>query len=87
MYVLPGGRDHIGRVGISVSKKVGNSVVRHRIKRLIRENIRLNLDMYDNSSDYVIIARKGAEDASYHEIGKALEKLIKKHKESDHASC
>ena len=86
MYVLPGSRDHIGRIGISVSKKVGNSVVRHRIKRLIRENIRLNLTMYDSSSDYVIIARKGADGASFHEIGEALMKLIRRHKGSDHGS-
>jgi len=86
MYILPGDREHIGRIGISVSKKVGNSVVRHRIKRLIRENIRLNLDMYESSSDYVIIARKDAHDASYDEIGRALEKLVLKHKGSDHAS-
>ena len=33
------------RLGISVSKKVGNSVVRHRITRLIRESYRLNQDM------------------------------------------
>ena len=45
MYVLP--NQHMkNRLGISVSKKVGNSVVRHRITRLVRESYRLNEDLY-----------------------------------------
>ena len=39
MYVLKNGTEG-NRLGISVSKKVGNSVVRHRVKRLVRENYR-----------------------------------------------
>ena len=42
MYVLKQDVQE-NRIGISVSKKVGNSVVRHRITRLIRESYRLNL--------------------------------------------
>ena len=40
MYVYPNGLE-INRLGISVSRKVGNSVVRHRLTRLIRESYRL----------------------------------------------
>ena len=38
LYAVPNGRE-TSRVGITVSKKVGNSVVRHRVKRLIREDL------------------------------------------------
>ena len=41
MYVLENGLDK-NRLGISVSKKVGNSVIRHRITRLVRESYRLH---------------------------------------------
>ena len=43
MYVLKSG-DSKNRIGISVSKKVGNSVVRHHITRVLREIFRLNND-------------------------------------------
>lgn len=67
------------RVGISVSKKVGNSVVRHRLKRLISESYRLHEDMFNSSLDMVIIARTGAKDKNYHEIESALLHLGKLH--------
>jgi len=60
------------RLGISVSKKVGNSVVRHRVKRLIREAYRLNEDSFPSGYDYVIIARKPAAEKGYFEIEKSL---------------
>ena len=41
MYVMDSGREDT-RIGISASKKVGNSVVRHRFARLVRESFRLN---------------------------------------------
>ena len=49
------------RLGISVSKKVGNSVVRSRVTRLIRESYRLNEEFIDKEGwDFVVIARSAA---------------------------
>lgn len=68
------------RVGISVSKKVGNSVVRSRVTRLIRESYRLNEEQIAKSGwDLVIIARSTANGASYEEISNALINLLKQH--------
>lgn len=68
------------RLGISVSKKVGNSVVRHRITRLIRESYRLNEDMFNSGLDIVVIARVGARGKNYSEINSAFIHLAKMHR-------
>ena len=60
------------RIGISVSKKVGNSVVRHRITRLIRESYRLHEQMFNSGLDMVVVARSRAKEADYHRIEGAL---------------
>ena len=67
------------RIGISVSKKVGNSVVRHRVKRLILESYRLHEDMFNSSLDMVIIARAAAKEKTYQEIKSAVLHLGKLH--------
>ncbi len=67
------------RIGISVSKKVGNSVVRHRLKRLILESYRLQEDIFNSGLDMVIIARSTAKDKTYHEIESAVIHLGKLH--------
>lgn len=56
MYILEQDAQK-NRIGISVSKKVGNSVVRHRITRLIRESYRLNESKFVDGLDIVVIAR------------------------------
>ena len=66
MYTLKNDSDR-NRLGISVSKKVGNSVVRHHITRLVRESYRLHEEMFHSGWDIVVIARAGAKNASYHE--------------------
>ena len=68
----------INRLGISVSKKVGNSVVRHRLKRLIKEAYRLNEEyfhQYHQSTDLVFIARTNAKDCTYFVIESAIREL------------
>ncbi len=65
-------------LGISVSKKVGNSVVRHRVTRLIREIYRLHKDMFNSGLNIVVIARNGAADLDYKGCEEQLIDLFKK---------
>ena len=71
LYVRENGMDQ-NRFGVSVSKKVGNSVVRHRITRLIRESYRLHEDMFNSGLDMAVIARASAKGRSMNEICSAL---------------
>jgi len=78
MYVMKNDMQE-NRLGISVSKKVGNSVVRHRITRLIRESFRLQSGKFLNGYDIVVIARTNAKGVTYSEIESALLHLGKLH--------
>ncbi len=71
MYVLKNNTEN-NRIGISVSKKVGNSVIRHHITRLVRESYRLHEDMFDSGLDIVVIARVAARYVGYKEIESAV---------------
>lgn len=79
MYVLKNNTEN-NRIGISVSKKVGNSVIRHHLTRLIRESYRLHEDVFNSGLDIVVIARATARNASYHEVESALMHLGRLHK-------
>lgn len=65
MYVMKNGTEK-NRLGISVSKKVGNSVVRHRLTRLIREVYRLNEQTFQRGVDIVVVVRPAAKDIDFH---------------------
>ena len=79
MYIKANGTER-NRIGISVSKKVGNSVVRHRVTRLVRESYRLHEAVFNSGLDIVIVARPSAASVGYEEIESALLHLAKLHK-------
>ena len=68
------------RIGLSVSKKIGNAVVRNQIKRYIRQVFLELKDEVKNNYDYVIIARKPAADMDFHEVKKSMIHVLKKSK-------
>ena len=76
LYVFDRGDGEPSRFGVSVSKKTGNSVIRHRIKRRLKEIYRLNEDAFGKGYDFVVIGRKGAASAAYPELERSLKRLM-----------
>jgi ribonuclease P protein component len=60
------------RLGITVSKKIGNAVQRNRVKRLIREFFRLHRDLFPKGFDIVIAAKRNAISVNYSDITEEL---------------
>ena len=77
LYVWENGRSD-NKIGISCSKKIGNSIVRHRFARLVRESYRLHEDMFNSGLDIVVVARACARDAGYFNIEESLLSLAGK---------
>jgi ribonuclease P protein component len=64
----------LSRMGISVSRRVGNAVTRNRVKRLLRENLRRI--QVEASWDVVFIARPNVAGAGYVQVGKSVASLL-----------
>lgn len=79
IYVLEN-KTEINRLGFTVSKKVGKSVIRSRIKRLLRESYRLNDHKIIGGHDIVFVARNTCVGASYKEIESAMMHLFRRMK-------
>lgn len=77
IYYLANQRDY-NRLGLSISKRVGNSVVRNRVKRRIRESYRLNERKIKKGYDIILISKVKANQADSKSIEKALIHLMKK---------
>ena len=71
-------KEDVARVGISVSKKLGNAVERNRIKRQVREMVRDIIDFDNCPKDLVIIVRLPYLDKDFSSNKNDLEILIKK---------
>lgn len=78
MYIIENSKKE-NRIGISVSKKVGNSIVRHRLTRLVRESYRLNEEKFQTGLDIVVVVRVAAKDKKYSEIEGSLLHVGKLH--------
>ena len=78
VFVMPNGLG-FNRIGFSVSKKVGKSVVRSRVTRLLRESVRLSEARIKTGYDIVILARSSCNGMSFKEADSAVWHLIKKH--------
>lgn len=75
LYVIKN-KENTTRLGVSVSKKVGKSVIRSRIKRLILENYRIIKSDIPCGYDIIFIARVSSKDKSYDDIGKSVKYLL-----------
>lgn len=74
--VMPNGRaDGLTRLGLTVSTKVGNAVVRNRLRRRLRELFRTRREALPGGLDMVIIARTSAAEADWARLVRAFERV------------
>lgn len=80
LYYLPKPDQLSFKVGLSVSKKIGNAVVRNRIKRYLRQAFHEMEAQIKDSYDFVVIARKPTKEIDYHQLKKSLTHILMKSK-------
>lgn len=76
LYIRRNGLDN-SRVGYSITKKIGNSVVRNKVRRRMKEIYRLNFHNIKEGYDLIFIPKKNVVDISYKELESAMLHLLK----------
>lgn len=66
------------KVGFTVSKKIGKSVVRNKVKRRLRDIIKLNINRLNPNFNYIIIAREGVDKLTYLDLKQQMISLLLK---------
>ena len=74
MVIYSPGESSCSRVGFAVSRKVGNAVVRNKVKRLLRESIREHYVLLEGRWDVVFIAFSSSADAGLLRLSKQVER-------------
>ncbi len=77
IYILKKNNQANFRIGLSVSKKIGNAVTRNRIKRLIREAFKEIKAELPTNYDFVIIARKPTANMDFHQVKSSIIHILK----------
>jgi ribonuclease P protein component len=78
LYFLPQAKVLNFHVGFSVSKKLGNAVVRNRIRRMLKEIIRLHKKGFKKKTSFIVVVRNQASGLSYHDMEKSIIHLFQK---------
>ena len=71
MFYIKNDLDY-NRIGFATTKKLGNSVIRSKFKRRMKESYRLNETKFKQGYDIIFLSRANAKDISYKEIESAL---------------
>lgn len=78
VYVMKNPNTEHMRAGVSVSKKLGGAVVRNRLRRQVKEIVRLNAERIEPGHDFIIIVRKAAVGLSYRDMERSLVHALKR---------
>ncbi len=78
IYYVKGNTQTHFRIGLSVSKKIGNAVVRNRVKRYLRQSFLELKEGIDSSFDIVIIARVPTNEMNFYQMKKSLTHVLSK---------